>query len=204
MFWWCLLISGAKSEGNTTETENLPELKPTRSPRQMEYISLISTLLQQTSVLSSVDGLLMATSAVATAALARARPVLVAGFLSYLIYAGTALLAPGTAARMGIMPVRGMRASTGGIVAEAVMRSIQFSPVMSVVTNVTVSVVSDAASRLRLLSRSFSQQLRWVQGRVSTLSTALQSTCVERFLCRVGRFTQDSFPTAAAALRAIG
>lgn len=146
----------------------------------------------------------MAVSAIAATSLSRARPFLVASFLSYLLYAGTALLAPGTAARMGILPQRGARASTGGIVAEAVMRSIQFSPVMSVITNVTVTVVSDAAARVRLLARSLGHQLRWVQSRVATWSTALQSTCVERFLCRVGRFTQDAFPTAAAALRSIG
>lgn len=204
MVIWCMpLFFGVMAEEVFNITENLPEVKPTRAPRQLDYISLISTLLQQSNVLSSVDGLLLAATTIMSTALSRARPVLVAGFMSYLLFAGTALLAPGAVARMGMMPHRGARAA-GGMVAEAVMRSIQFSPVMNVITNVTVNVVGDAAARMRIFARSITHQLRWIQSRVSVFSSALQSTCVERFLCRVGRFTQDTFPTVAAALRSIG
>lgn len=203
VFWFVLFLTKVMSEETSINNTSV-DVKPNRMPRQMEYLSLISTLLQQTSLLTSVDGVFLAASTIAAAALSRARPLLVAGFLSYLLYAGTALLAPGTAARIGIFPQRGARSVAGGVVAETLLRTIQFTPVMTVVTNVTVSVVTEAASRVRMLARSLSHQLRWVQGRVSTWSVALQTTCMERFLCRVGRFTQDTFPIAAVALRSIG
>lgn len=201
-----LLLQGVLSEELKSNRENELTAKTTRTPRQMEYISLIGTLLQQTSVLSSVDGVLLAATTVVAAALARARPLLVAGFLSYLLYAGTALLVPGAAARMGIVPHRDARSatSTGGVVAEALMRSFQMNPIMSIITNVTVTVVTDAAARIRMFSRALGNQLRWVQSRMSVWSNALQNTCVERFLCQVGRFTQETFPAVAIALRTIG
>lgn len=199
-----LTVYAVKSEEVPFVKGNTTEITQTRVPRQTEYLSLISTLLQQTSVLSSVDGVLLAFSTIAASALSRSKPLLVAGFMSYLIYAGTALLAPETVARMGIVPHRGARSVTGGLVAEALMRSIQFSPVMSVITNVTVNVVTDTASRIRRFAGRLANELRFVQGRVATWSLALQSTCMERFLCRVGRFTQDTFPTVASALRTIG
>ncbi|GIY76505.1 uncharacterized protein CDAR_48071 [Caerostris darwini] len=183
--------------------------------RQMEYISLINNLLQQTNVLSSVDGAMLAVTTVLATLVTKMKPLLIASALSYLIYVATAILLPGPLKQMGLptmaMPEAGMRArsldgeSSGKIfdslMADTLVRSIQITPVKTIVTNVSVNVITDAMARVRILSRMMVQQLSLLQRNMVWFSRSLSNECVTRFLCRVGQFTETNFPMASSLLR---
>ncbi|XP_054714681.1 uncharacterized protein LOC129224278 [Uloborus diversus] len=209
---YCFLVNVARGaeEIQKREKEDL---------RQLEYISLIKTLLKQTNLLSSFDGFLLATSTILASMVVRFKPLLIASAMSYLLYAGTALLLPGPMARYGLPtmsetaePKLAARSDEAGsssnkifdnVMAETLMRSIQFSPVMTVLTNVSVNVIADTMSRLRFMSRMLVTQIGILQGNMSLLSRMLSNECMSRFLCRVGQFTDVNFPMVSSSLRSL-
>ncbi|GBN03376.1 hypothetical protein AVEN_237238-1 [Araneus ventricosus] len=186
--------------------------------RQMEYISLINTLLQQTNVLSSVDGALLAVTTVLASVVTRMKPLLIASALSYLLYVATAIVLPGPLKQMGLptmqVPDSNMRARSvdgdsshgrvfDSVMADTLVRSIQITPVKTIMTNVSVNVITDAMARVRILSRMMVQQLSLLQRNMSWFARSLSNECVGRFLCRVGQFTETNFPMASSLLRSL-
>lgn len=186
----------------------------------MEYISLINTLLQQTNVLSSVDGALIGLTTVLASLVTRTKPFMIASALSYLIYVATAILLPGPLSQMGLPTLEvpdeaslrgrslGSEPSTSSKIfenamAETLIRSIQISPVKSIMTNVSVNVITDAMARVRVLSRTMVQQLSLLQGNMVWFARSLSNECVSKFLCRVGQFTEVNFPMASGLLRSL-
>ncbi|GFS99709.1 uncharacterized protein NPIL_672761 [Nephila pilipes] len=186
--------------------------------RQMEYISLINTLLQQTNVLSSVDGAMLALTTVLASLVTKMKPLLIASALSYLLYVATAIMLPGPLNRIGLptltLPETNMRARSvdGGsssnkifdsVMADTLVRSIQITPVKTIMTNVSVNVIGDAMARVRILSRMLVQQMSLLQRNMVWFSRSLSNECVSRFLCRVGQFTETNFPMASSMLRSL-
>ncbi|GFQ93175.1 uncharacterized protein TNCT_681321 [Trichonephila clavata] len=186
--------------------------------RQMEYISLINTLLQQTNVLSSVDGAMLAATTLLSSLVTKTKPLLIASALSYILYVATAILLPGPLNRLGLptltLPEAEMRGRSvdGGsssskifdsVMADTLVRSIQISPVKNIMTNVSVNVITDTMARVRILSRMLVQQLSLVQRNMVWFSRSLSNECVSKFLCRVGQFTETNFPMASSMLRSL-
>ncbi|XP_015915242.1 uncharacterized protein [Parasteatoda tepidariorum] len=195
-----------------------PKKEKTAQARQMEYISLINTLLQQTNVLTTVDGALLAITTMLASLVTRFKPFLIATALSYLIYVATAILIPAPLAKMGLptmdvqnkkmmgRSVDGGESSSklfDGLMAETLLRSIKISPVKTIVTNVSVNVITDTMGRIRMFSRMLVQQLSLFQRNMVWFSRSLSNECVSRFLCRVGQFTETNFPTASSLLRTL-
>ncbi|KAG8190876.1 hypothetical protein JTE90_010301 [Oedothorax gibbosus] len=189
--------------------------------RQMEYISLINALLQQTNVLSSVDGALIGLTTILASMATKMKPFMIASALSYIIYVATAILIPGPLSQMGLPTLevpdeaslrgRSLNSESSSFsskifenaMAETLMKSIQISPVKSIMTNVSVNVITDSMARVRVLSRTMVQQLSLLQGNMVWFARSLSNECVSKFLCRVGQFTEVNFPMASSVLRSL-
>ncbi|GFY16395.1 uncharacterized protein TNCV_2350381 [Trichonephila clavipes] len=160
--------------------------------RQMEYISLINTLLQQTNVLSSVDGAMLAATTLLASLVTKMKPLLIASALSYILFVATAILLPGPLNRLGLPTMTLPEAETRGrsvdggssssklfdsVMADTLVRSIQITPVKNIMTNVSVNVITDAMARVRILSRMLVQQLSLVQRNMVWFSRSLSNEC---------------------------
>ncbi|XP_035212738.1 uncharacterized protein LOC118186716 [Stegodyphus dumicola] len=199
-----------------TTALNELEKRDKADARQMEYISLINSLLQQTNLLSSFDGVLLALTTILASSITKIKPLLIATALSYIIYVATAILIPGPLSQLGLptmenadpkLMARSADSSEtkvfDNIMAETLMRSIQISPVMSIMTNVSVNVITETMARVRIMSRMFVQQMSVLQRSMLRVSRMLSNECVARFLCRVGQFTEVNFPIASTMLRSL-